>query len=149
MGGKWTREFPQESLILPGKRGPETELFSNPWRLWLAPSKNSFGACVPVVKNEVQEDVPGNEKSGPLLLKRPAEFGWLSLCRPTKRRYIMPPMPPMPWSWWSPPAGAGGSGMSVMRHSVVSSRPLMEAAFCSALRVTLVGSTTPALTRST
>jgi hypothetical protein len=33
-------------------------------------------------------------------------------------------------------------------NSVVSSRPAMEAAFCSAVRVTLVGSTTPAFTRS-
>jgi hypothetical protein len=33
-------------------------------------------------------------------------------------------------------------------HSVVSSRPAIDAAFCSAERVTLVGSTTPALTRS-
>ena len=32
--------------------------------------------------------------------------------------------------------------------SVVSSRPAIEAAFCSAVRVTLVGSMTPALTRS-
>ena len=31
------------------------------------------------------------------------------------------------------------SGISVMRHSVVSSRPAMDAAFCSAVRVTLVG----------
>jgi hypothetical protein len=34
-------------------------------------------------------------------------------------------------------------------HSVVSSRPAIEAAFCRALRVTLAGSMTPALIRST
>ena len=32
--------------------------------------------------------------------------------------------------------------------SVVSNRPEIDAAFCNALRVTLVGSTTPAFTRS-
>jgi peptidoglycan glycosyltransferase len=40
------------------------------------------------------------------------------------------------------------SGNSVITHSVVKSRPEIEEAFCSALRVTLVGSITPALTRS-
>src|SRR3989442_1040777 len=33
---------------------------------------------------------------------------------------------------------------SVTRHSVVSSRPAMEAAFCRAVRVTFFGSITPA-----
>jgi hypothetical protein len=55
-------------------------------------------------------------------------------------------MPPMP------PGGIGGvfsfSGISVTNASVVSNRPAMEAAFCSAVRVTLVGSTIPAFTRS-
>ena len=46
-------------------------------------------------------------------------------------------------------AAASGSGMSVMRHSVVSMRPAIEAAFWSAERVTFVGSTTPASMRST
>ena len=56
-------------------------------------------------------------------------------------------MPPMPWSWpWA--SGASGSGMSEIRHSVVRRRPEIEAAFCRAERVTLVGSTTPPLTRS-
>ena len=32
--------------------------------------------------------------------------------------------------------------------SVVSNRPAIDAAFCNALRVTLVGSTIPAFTRS-
>ena len=35
-----------------------------------------------------------------------------------------------------------------MIASVVSKRPEIEAAFCNALRVTLVGSTMPAFTRS-
>ena len=35
-----------------------------------------------------------------------------------------------------------------MTASVVRRRPEIEAAFCNALRVTLVGSTTPAFTRS-
>ena len=48
-------------------------------------------------------------------------------------------------------AAAGASffsGISEIMASVVSIRPAMEAAFCSAVRVTLVGSMTPALTRS-
>src|SRR5271165_6740697 len=55
----------------------------------------------------------------------------------------MPPMPPGP-----PEAGFSFSGNSVTNASVVSKRAEIEAAFCSAVRVTLVGSTTPALTRS-
>ena len=55
----------------------------------------------------------------------------------------MPPMPP------APAAGAGlSSGISEMTASVVRSSVLMEAAFCSAVRTTLVGSMTPAFTRS-
>ena len=51
-------------------------------------------------------------------------------------------MPPMP------PAAAGlaagsGAGMSVTSDSVVSTMAAMEAAFCSAERVTFVGSVTP------
>src|SRR6266550_4550215 len=58
----------------------------------------------------------------------------------------MPPMPPIP------PPGIGGvfsfSGSSVTMASVVSNKPEIEAAFCNALRVTFVGSTMPAFTRS-
>ena len=39
-------------------------------------------------------------------------------------------------------------GTSVIRHSVVSSKPAIDAAFCMAARVTFLGSTTPALTKS-
>ncbi len=39
--------------------------------------------------------------------------------------------------------GLLGSGLSAMTVSVVSSRPAIDAAFCSAERVTLAGSTTP------
>ena len=55
-------------------------------------------------------------------------------------------MPPMP----GPPAGAAGlsSFFSTMSASVVRSRPAIEAEFWSAVRVTLVGSITPACTRS-
>src|SRR3989454_12231605 len=56
-------------------------------------------------------------------------------------------IPPMP-----PPPGIGGifsfSFFSTTTHSVVRSSPAMDAAFCSAVRVTLVGSMTPAATRS-
>jgi hypothetical protein len=40
------------------------------------------------------------------------------------------------------------SGLSATSTSVVSTRPAIEAAFCSAARVTLAGSITPAFTRS-
>ena len=44
-----------------------------------------------------------------------------------------------------PPAGAGFSSFfSTIIASVVRSRPAIDAAFCSAVRVTLVGSMTPA-----
>jgi len=56
-------------------------------------------------------------------------------------------IPPMP-----PPGMAGAdfssSFFSTTTHSVVSSSEAMEAAFCRAVRVTLVGSITPASTRS-
>ena len=56
---------------------------------------------------------------------------------------LMPPMPPgiagLPLS---------SSGSSETMASVVSIRPAIEAAFCNAVRVTLAGSMTPALTRS-
>ena len=41
-------------------------------------------------------------------------------------------------------AGGAGSFLSATRLSVVSTMAAMEAAFCSAERVTLVGSTMPA-----
>ena len=57
----------------------------------------------------------------------------------------MPPIPP------SPPgmAGAAFSGLSAMTASVVRNRAAIEAAFCSADRVTLTGSLMPALSMST
>src|SRR5437667_8635475 len=65
------------------------------------------------------------------------------LCLLVVAQYI-PPMPP--------PPGIGGifsfSFFSATTHSVVRSSPAMDAAFCSAVRVTLVGSMTPAATRS-
>ncbi len=73
-----------------------------------------------------------------------------ALCR--RGHYIMPPMPPMPPI---PPGGIPGmppplssSGCSATMHSVVRSRPATLAAFCRAKRVTLAGSMTPALIRS-
>ena len=56
--------------------------------------------------------------------------------------YIMPSMPPIPPM---PPgmAGASSFGASATMHSVVSIRPATEAAFCNAVRVTLVGSRIP------
>src|SRR5713101_7718460 len=56
----------------------------------------------------------------------------------------------MPPPWPAPAAAAfiPSSLMSATRASVVSIRAAMDAAFCSARRVTLAGSITPALTRS-
>src|SRR5690606_10986221 len=60
----------------------------------------------------------------------------------------------MPADQKSMPAGAAGAvavssfGISATDASVVRSRPAMDAAFCKAVRVTLVGSTTPISTRS-
>ena len=58
--------------------------------------------------------------------------------------YIMPPIPG---------CGVGiaadcGSGLSVIRHSVVKKRPAIDAAFSSATRATLAGSMMPALRKS-
>lgn len=45
-------------------------------------------------------------------------------------------------------AASSSSGMEQIMASVVSMREAMDAAFCRAVRVTLVGSITPAFTRS-
>ena len=82
---------------------------------------------------------------------RPAEartIGWSAGRIDGIENYIMPPIPPMP-----PPGGIGGmadfsSGFSATMASVVSKRPAMDAAFCKAVRTTLVGSTIPAFIRS-
>ena len=58
------------------------------------------------------------------------------------RQKSMSPPPGMP-----PPAPAG-SGLSAMTASVVRNRAAIDAAFCSAERVTLAASMTPSLTRS-
>src|ERR1700712_5738864 len=55
----------------------------------------------------------------------------------------MPPPPP------PPPDSFLGSGLSAISVSVVRTSAPIEAAFCSAERVTLNGSTMPALTMST
>lgn len=60
----------------------------------------------------------------------------------------MSPMPPGIPPPAPPPDAPLGSGFSTTTVSVVSSSPAMEAAFWSAVRVTLVGSITPASTRS-
>ena len=53
-----------------------------------------------------------------------------------------PPMPP--WAAAAAiAASALGSGLSATRDSVVSTQEAMDAAFSSAVRVTLVGSTMP------
>ena len=52
----------------------------------------------------------------------------------------MPPMPPV----GSPAVAAAFSGLSATTASVVRNSAAMDAAFCSAERVTLTGSATPA-----
>src|SRR5438876_40498 len=49
---------------------------------------------------------------------------------------------------WPPAAGSSSSGFSTMALSVVSTSAAMDAAFCSADRVTFAGSMTPAFSRS-
>ena len=57
-------------------------------------------------------------------------------------QYMPPPMPP--WAAAAAiAASALGSGLSATRDSVVSTQEAMDAAFSSAVRVTLVGSTMP------
>src|SRR6266511_3327601 len=70
-------------------------------------------------------------------------YACLCVLQPRSAQYIQP-LPP-------PPGIAGiysFSFFSTTTHSVVRSSPAMDAAFCSAVRVTLVGSMTPAATRS-
>ena len=57
--------------------------------------------------------------------------------------YIMPPMPP-PMPGFIGGIGGLSSFFSATTHSVVRNMPAMEAAFSSAMRATLAGSTTPA-----
>lgn len=67
-----------------------------------------------------------------------------SLAAKGRRHYMpMPPMPPMPPMSGMPAAGASSFGASATMASVVSSRDATEAAFCRAVRVTLVGSRIP------
>ena len=72
--------------------------------------------------------------------KKPRRGGASELCAEcsTRASYIMPPMSGMPWA----PA-ASSLGSSATMASVVSNRPATEVAFCSARRVTLVGSRIP------
>src|SRR5260363_261622 len=69
------------------------------------------------------------------------------LCTP-QGGHISIPILPMPPPGILPGAGVSSLGNSHTAQSVINSRPATEAAFCSAVRVTLVGSTTPACIRS-
>jgi hypothetical protein len=75
------------------------------------------------------------KKRRPLLMGTPHRGGSLY-----ERPYIIPPMPPGI-------AGVSSSG-SATTTSVVTMRLPMEAAFCSAERVTMAGSMMPAATKS-
>jgi hypothetical protein len=63
--------------------------------------------------------------------------------------YIIPPMPPMP-PMGSPPGAPAGRGLGLVGHEDLGGeqQAAIDAAFCSAARVTLAGSMTPALSRS-
>jgi hypothetical protein len=55
----------------------------------------------------------------------------------------MPPIPPMPPMSGMPPAPDSSLGASETMHSVVNIKEATDAAFCKAVRVTLVGSKMP------
>src|SRR5690606_28000074 len=57
-------------------------------------------------------------------------------------------MPSAPWEWAPAHAPLSSFGISATSASVVSMRPATDAAFCRAVRTTLVGSMTPASNRS-
>lgn len=74
-------------------------------------------------------------------------FNLLEVLTASKAYYIpIPLMPPMPPGIAGLPLSSSGSSETIA--SVVNMSPAIEAAFCSAVRVTLAGSITPALTRS-
>ena len=89
----------------------------------------------------VREQVPPQAK-GAGLAARPR-----CLDRADEDQKSMSPMPPMPPPG-DPPVGAFFSGRSATIASVVIKSAATEAASCSAVRTTLVGSTMPAWTRS-
>jgi hypothetical protein len=92
----------------------------------------------PDIKKETRANRPGLQSR--LLGEALACCGELS----SKPSYIIPPMSGMP-----PPAIAGSfSGGSATIASVVRMFLAIEAAFCSAERVTIAGSMTPAAVRS-
>ena len=57
-------------------------------------------------------------------------------------------MPSMPWPCGAPPPSFSCFGASAIIASVVSKRPATDVAFCSANRVTFVGSMMPNFTMS-
>src|SRR5690606_13259984 len=90
----------------------------------------------------------GNSRVAPRRQKKTPPRGGVfrvAVTRSALDQKSMPPMPPMP-----PPAAAGSSffGSSATIASVVIIRPAIDAAFCSAVRVTLVGSRMPNSTMS-
>ncbi len=103
----------------------------------------AYRICNIVCKN--RGSVPGKVSQGeaPEGCASPEEANPSKVFSPLRDQYIPPPMPP---------AGAAGAGvssfLSATRDSVVRITEAIEAAFCSALRVTLVGSTMPLSTIS-
>jgi len=98
-----------------------------------------------IVRCQCSFDLPERTKEGPQPKLRALSFMlhcWRDWPPPQVPQYI-PSIPPLP-------AGTAdlASGSSTTSASVVRSRPAIDAAFSSAVRVTLVGSMTPALTRS-
>jgi|GEM_PF-3674349 len=107
---------------------------------------------LPSVRSELTQQLCSCRVRNLKSTKNPAELqavrGWVCGRRPFeppgKDSYMsmppMPPIPPMP-----PPgmAGASSLGDSATMHSVVNIRLATDAAFCNAVRVTLVGSKIP------
>ena len=92
--------------------------------------------------------MPANARFRPGKTRSPARGRASRLRLPEGRaQKSMPPMPPMPpGAPWL--CGSSFFGASATMHSVVIIRPAMDAAFCSAERVTLVGSRMPSSTMS-
>ncbi len=90
---------------------------------------------------------PRGKKKNPDRYARPGFVARVS-AEPQGDLYIMPPMPPMPPPMSGMAGAASSFGSSATMHSVVIIRLATEAAFCRALRVTLVGSRIPISTMS-
>jgi hypothetical protein len=104
------------------------------------------GAAGKQLQQQGNQQGPYSTAHGPMIRamkKAPRGFAGLWGWSAGRVDYMpMPPIPPMP-PMSGMAAGASALGASDTMHSVVSIRLATEAAFCSAVRVTLVGSRIP------